>query len=232
MKNLFNFLSSKETKTEKINVNMNTQTNEIKTSSEEVVVKAEAKAPKKEWDGSIKVKYFYKTNELTKFLLETVTQSLQTLSKTEGYYMTCDKKVYDEKSTKFSTQRSKAYISDIEKGNRISFALSLMYITEERIQKLIDSLSKNSKKRLNKKITKLAAQLGNPNRLTKLLNYLEFLGSNQFSYEIGNTKETAISEKRKVYKDIVKHIKMNLVEELKKAKAEYREVKGDFYKKK
>ncbi|MFM2393570.1 MAG: hypothetical protein RLZZ546_1552 [Bacteroidota bacterium] len=231
MKNLFNFLSSKETKTEKTNVSMNTQTNEIKTFSEEVVVKAEAKAPKKEWVGSIKVKYFYKTDELTKFFLDTVTQSLKSLSKTEGYYMTCDKKEFNEKSGKFYTIKNTNVI--VDKGSYgISYTLKLMYLTEERIQKLIDSLSKNSKKRLNKKIAKLAAQLDNPNRLTKLLNYLEFLSTNQFSYEIGNTKENAISEKRKVYKDIVKHIKMNLVEELKKAKAEYREVKGDFYKKK
>ncbi len=231
MKNLFNFL-----KKEQPNV-LDTVSESVKTISE---IKIRKEKP--EWNGK-SITYVYDNIELTNLLYNTLKGSIIALSKTIdnkslGYYIKCNEKVYDPIKDRFSKTDRISYIRGIDgldsnKVDRTTISvLNNIKITEERYKSIIDGLSKNGKKRLNIQILKLKSSPGNTYRLFKILNYLEMISSQRFEYIIGNFIEDKIIQKRKAYKEILKYIKMDLVEELKKSKIEFKEAKGDFYKRK
>lgn len=219
MKNIFNFLSKKESTTE---TNM---IEEITTISNTPIIKA--KRERKIWDGTSRVKHIYNNEELAKLLLDTLLESLK--SQNKNNYIHYVSREYDIKTERHSSYQGVMYINSHSIKHYICDKFN---INEKNYINIINTLSKNRKKRLNKHITRLKADLQNANKLSRLLNFIELLGKNKFTISFSNRIENEISEKRKAYKDIIKYIKMDLPEELRKAREEYKEVKGDYFKNK
>jgi hypothetical protein len=167
-------------------------------------------------------KYEYNTELLAKDALTTIRTSLNKLAnKSSFYYAQIIKNHFDADKDTFKQDKYTRYLFAVKDE-----------LTDEKFRKKINMLSKNGKKRINKLLIKLKAQPLNTDRVAKLWNKIEFLGGNHMQIKIGNQTEDQIATKRNEYKAIVKHIKMNLVEELKKARQEYIDTKGDYFKKK
>ena len=171
-------------------------------------------------------KYIYDSELLATEVIKQIKDSLNTLASANNfYYVRRLKNNYDPVLDIYSQ----------EKTNRnLYYKASYFgeYLNPERYKKIMNSLSKKGKKRVNKLLIKLGTQPSNMERLNKLWNRVELLGGNQYVFMVGNTQEDRISTKRKAYKEVIKYIKLDLVEELKRTKQEYIETKGDYFKSK
>lgn len=226
MKNLFNFFSKGEIKNEKTINTMNESVTEKLPEIKEVKIKE----PRK-WDGIKKTKYVYNVEDLSKLLFKTITESANLILNKRSITFQVIEKGYNEVSG-FSEKTLTIYGDYFSNGQSKYNDQRLNYygISLERYQKSLLTMSKKEKKRVNNLIHKLSLQPTNNYRFLKLLNRIENRSTNKFEYSLTNRVELEIAKKRKIYQDIIKHIKMDLPTELKKAKAEYIKTKGDFYK--
>ena len=228
MKNLSNLISKTEIKTNTETINNNIDEKPII-----VVKKIFIQKAKKIWNSIKKERYVYDNDELSKLLFNTIKNSLLEIDityKNIHLVLTHTKKIYDIEKDKFSESFFYKTFPIKSYGNIENF-MKYSDMTEERYKNMVLRLSKNGKKRLNNKIIKLKSSLDNLFRLEKFLNYIETNATNQNVYKIYMPKEKQIAIKREAYKEIIKYIKMDLSAELKKARENYKETKGDFYKK-
>ncbi len=232
MKNLLNFFSKRENTTETKPTTTSVTTPKVELKIE--VVKTETPAPKREpkkWNGVKKAKYIYNADELSELLMSSITASYNKILNKKGVYFISEEKHYSEEKGFFTTNKA-TYKSIAVFYKQIYNETNLNYygIFKDKYKNSIINLSKKNKKKINNLVSKLNLQSDNPYRFIKLLNLIESKIGNRNHYSFGNRVEEEIEMKRKIYRDIVKHIKMDLPTELKKAKAEYITAKGDFYK--
>jgi hypothetical protein len=232
MKNLLNFFSKRENTTETKPTTTSIVTPKVEL--EPVTFTTPTPAPKREskkWNGVKKAKYVYNAEELSELLMSSILTSYNKVLNKRGVYFLREEKHYTEENGFFTTTLAtyKSALSDsktVYKENNLNY----FGISKERYKTSIMNLSKKDKKRFNNLISKLNLQPDNSYRFIKLLNTVESKIGNINHYSLGNRVEEEIELKRRVFRDIVKHIKMDLPVELKKAKAEYIKAKGDFYK--
>lgn len=167
------------------------------------------------------LKYVYTSEELKNSLTDAINSSYRELiQKGSPMYYSYNIRFITKKyeDSKFSEHENILYIGNL--SNLINEYLEVF-----------SKSSKNSKKKINKMIYLLSKYPNRRHLLVKILNFFEKISSNKRSYQVVNIKEQRISALRKEYKTVVKYIKMDLHEELKRTREAYKKEKGDFYKK-
>ncbi len=170
------------------------------------------------------IKFIYGAEELANETINVSLLAFNKILKRKGFYFKRTEFLYDEIKG-FSRKDSQRSYHQMSENYLTTFGIS-----KERYKNLFTLLSKKDKKRINRLLSKLSEKPNVEYRLIKLLNFIESKTGKRNYYSFGNWIEDNIATKRKVYKELVKYIKMDLPEELKKAKIAYKEAKGDYYK--